>query len=96
MKRMLDEKNAALERMKRKLDEARDAGRGATVADRSEAARLTDRLKVEAAGRLTVNLTLVVKLVFPFTARLVCGATLTLLCAGNAREARFASQHANV
>lgn len=43
MKRLLDEKNAAMERMKRKLDEARAAGRGAATADRSEAARLTDR-----------------------------------------------------
>lgn len=43
MKRLLEEKNSALERMKRKLDEARAAGRGAANADRSEAARLTDR-----------------------------------------------------
>lgn len=43
MKRLLEEKNAAMERMKRKLDEARAAGRGAATADRSEAARLTDR-----------------------------------------------------
>lgn len=43
MKRLLEEKNAAMERMKRKLDEARAVGRGAATADRSEAARLTDR-----------------------------------------------------
>lgn len=43
MKRLLEEKNAALERMKRKLEEARATGRGAATADRTEAARLTDR-----------------------------------------------------
>lgn len=44
MKRLLEEKTAAMDRMKHKLDEARAAGRGRAVADRSEAARLTDRL----------------------------------------------------
>ncbi|CAN0457526.1 unnamed protein product, partial [Ectocarpus sp. 12 AP-2014] len=59
MKRLLEEKNAALERMKRKLDEARAAGRGAANADRSEAARLTDRIYREnedSLGQLRVAL----------------------------------------
>lgn len=43
MKRLLEEKNAALDRMKLKLEHARAESRGAAEADRSEAARLTDR-----------------------------------------------------
>lgn len=43
MKRLLEDKNAAIERLKRKLEEARAAGRGAALADRTEASRLTDR-----------------------------------------------------
>lgn len=43
MKRLLDEKNASMDRMKRKLEEARAAGRGGGAADRNHAARLTDR-----------------------------------------------------
>lgn len=43
MKCMLQEKNAALERMKVKLEHARAESRMAAAADRSEAARLTDR-----------------------------------------------------
>ena len=43
MKRLLDEKNASMDRMKRKLEEARAAGRGGGAADRNNAARLTDR-----------------------------------------------------
>eukprot|EP00903_Cladosiphon_okamuranus_P020140 g18493.t1 len=59
MKRLLEEKNAAMERMKRKLDEARAAGRGAATADRTEAARLTDRIYREnedSLGQLRVAL----------------------------------------
>lgn len=43
MKRLLGEKTAAMERMTRKLDEARAAGRGSAASDRTEVARLTDR-----------------------------------------------------
>ena len=43
MKRLLDEKNASMDRMKRKLEEARAAGRGGVAAERDQAARLTDR-----------------------------------------------------
>lgn len=43
MKRLLAEKNAALERMERKLQEVRAVERGSARVDRTEAARLTDR-----------------------------------------------------
>lgn len=50
MKRLLAEKNAALERMERKLEEARAAERGTARADRTEAARLTDRQNIAKAA----------------------------------------------
>ena len=53
MKRLLDEKNASMDRMKRKLEEARAAGRGAGAADRNQAARLTDRRAFKPFARQT-------------------------------------------
>ncbi|CAM9562261.1 unnamed protein product, partial [Ectocarpus fasciculatus] len=56
---MQEAASTTVSRMKRKLDEARAAGRGAANADRNEAARLTDRIYREnedSLGQLRVAL----------------------------------------
>ena len=98
MKRLLEEKNATLDRMKLKLEQARAESRGAAEADRNEAARLTDRhvprvrtkhQKTEANDRIRFRLFCFVLLCSFFTS-LFCSVTfLYRFCFVTVREWRI-------